>query len=91
MPTLGQALFRLVLQMRCAAYSSVRCDRTDAGILGTSLQQMPIALTGHPPGPGEMAVISAARAVGLRTRVNVQDDPRDLAPNHVLCGPATSV
>jgi hypothetical protein len=35
------------------------------GVLDTSAQQMPVALTGHPPSLGEMTLIGAAGAVGL--------------------------
>ena len=41
---------------------------------------MAITLLGHPSGAREVAFERSPRAVGVAVRVNMQDDPRDIAP-----------
>jgi hypothetical protein len=47
---------------------------------GAAPKQMPVSDLRHPFGPREVTVEGTARLIGLAVWVNVQDDPRDIAP-----------
>ena len=47
---------------------------------GAASQQVAITSLGHPSGAREVAFERSPRAVGVAVRVNMQDDPRDIAP-----------
>jgi hypothetical protein len=47
---------------------------------GAAPKQMPVSDLRHPFRPGEVTVEGTARLIGLAVWVNVQDDPRDIAP-----------
>ena len=45
-----------------------------------ALQQVPVSIPGHPFGVGEMAVEGLPRSIRFAVWVDMQNDPRDLAP-----------
>jgi hypothetical protein len=47
---------------------------------GVAAQQMPIAILSHPFGASQMTVERMSRAIRLPIWINMQHDPRDLAP-----------
>jgi hypothetical protein len=51
---------------------------------GVAAQQMPIAILSHPFGASQMTVERMSRAIRLPIWINMQHDPRDLAPVSTL-------